>query len=110
MTAKSGFIYVVLAKGTNRLKIGWTADSTLGRLQDLQVACPFPLELLAVLPGSMLDERKFHARFRRFRVHGEWFEASTPVLDFILSLSEQGFTHWALAATGRARRSRARRA
>lgn len=56
------------------VKIG-VACSASERIRDLQVANPFELKTLAVLPSLFATtmERDLHRRFKHLRVRGEWF-------------------------------------
>jgi hypothetical protein len=68
-----GFIYLVHAVGTNRIKVGHTF-SPESRLRQLRTASPFPLRVLACWPGSVSAERRVHALLSQYRKVGEWFE------------------------------------
>jgi len=60
------------------VKIGWT---TLihDRMSALNCWSPVQLEIAATIPGGLILERRFHAKFLASRDHGEWF-AWTPEL------------------------------
>lgn len=75
-----GQIYIVRA-GEN-VKIGFTRNVEQ-RIAQLQTFFPFPLDLLLVLPGSLLTERQLHHRFRLSRVTGEWFRHGAEVEAFV---------------------------
>jgi len=70
---QEGFVYVIHAVGTNRIKIGYTTDLK-ARLRSLQTAAPFPLQMLANWPGTEARERRVHRYLSQFRKVGEWFE------------------------------------
>lgn len=72
-TNQPGFVYVIHATGTNRIKIGYSA-SPKDRLTQLQTGSPVPLQLLASWPGSVERERRVHRYLSQFRQTGEWFE------------------------------------
>lgn len=55
-----------------------------GRLGDLQVGCPWPLEIVALLPGGRVVEQILHLKFRRQRMLGEWFRNEGEVRDAML--------------------------
>ena len=55
MTEK-GFVYVIRAVGTRRIKIGFTTQPK-ERLASLQTGSPFPLEMISCRPGDRGDER-----------------------------------------------------
>lgn len=75
-----GFVYFV--RFSDRIKIGWSGNPT-ARLRNV----PHD-EVLAIVPGTMEDERQMHAMFARFRVNGEWFEAKRDLLQFIAALPQ----------------------
>lgn len=77
-------IYFIQAETTNLVKIGYTSDIRC-RLADLQAASPFPLTVMSTMPGDISDEHRLHARFKRLRVHNEWFQLSNELLDLIRS-------------------------
>ena len=68
-----GCVYFIKARGTDRVKIGWTNDLKK-RLANLQTASPFRLKVLLVLDESSRSvEKSLHDRFATARVCGEWF-------------------------------------
>ena len=70
-------IYVIWCEGTSYLKIGFTDDeSAESRLASLQVGCPFSLELIATIPGTMQFEGTLHGILKKLHVRGEWFDIS----------------------------------
>lgn len=80
---KKGMGGVYLVKGGERLKIGYSADIRL-RIQELQTGCPVVIEFVGALVGATHDdERKLHAKFDEYRIHGEWFEYGTGLADFV---------------------------
>jgi hypothetical protein len=68
-------VYFAQAAGGGPVKIGYCAEGALERrIGALRGACPFPLTVTRTLPGATrADERELHRRFRRSRLHGEWF-------------------------------------
>lgn len=50
-----------------------------GRLKTYASWAPWPLEIAALLEGSLRLEAKFHARFREQHSHHEWFHASAEL-------------------------------
>lgn len=54
------------------------------RLCDLQVASPWPLRLLGIIPCAPEDtERRLHRRFKAHRMRGEWFAPVKSLLRYI---------------------------
>ena len=72
-TKTAGYVYVIHATGTNRIKVGYST-SPKDRLAQLQTGSPFPLQLLASWPGGEDRERRVHRYLNQFRQIGEWFE------------------------------------
>ena len=67
-------VYFAKAGGLNVVKIGSTAGSVPERLRRLQTGCPEKLEILLVLPNGTYElETKFHKKFSKYRIQGEWF-------------------------------------
>lgn len=69
-------IYVVRIKnGTpSHFKIGFTiSKSPYPRMANIQVCCPFEIELVHFLYGSLGHEAAIMGRMKAFHVHGEWF-------------------------------------
>jgi len=79
-----GFVYVVLAVGIGRYKIGFSISDPRFRVKALQIGSPIKLELVAVIPKcSRDDELALHHRFEASRLHGEWFSGTSDLLAFI---------------------------
>ncbi len=70
MVAKNVKLYVVRAG--QFVKIGSTVDP-IKRLSQLQVGCPYKIQLVAVFPGTRKDEKELHRIFKKDRFRGEWF-------------------------------------
>lgn len=68
-----GRIYVFWCVGTQRFKIGYSAH-VKQRALAIQGQSPYPLRVVATKPGSMIEERDLHRKFRRFRSHSGWFD------------------------------------
>lgn len=78
------------------LKIGFAA-APQKRLAELQVGCPFKLEVIRTwrFPGAVFAngaEQRFHERNAAARVHGEWFEIDER--DAIKQLNELKKEFW----------------
>lgn len=67
-------VYVLRAKGTNLVKIGFTAGDVEERRRALQTGCPHELVVELTFAGTMEDERCAHERWADRRRVGEWFE------------------------------------
>ena len=75
-------VYFITCREQGVVKIGVAVDPEV-RLASLQTAAPAKLKLEATLEGSHNEERSFHARFAKCRLHGEWF-AITDELDALI--------------------------
>lgn len=71
---QAGFVYILHAEGTNRFKIGYSADPEK-RCQSVSQQSPFPIVLIHSYPSdnAYKDEQKLHNMFSNRRIHGEWF-------------------------------------
>lgn len=66
-------VYVLWAEGTDRFKIGYTADPIKKRCSAIDYMSPIPLRVVAVALGDRTRERALHSALHEFRTHGEWF-------------------------------------
>lgn len=78
-----GFVYFVYAKEVSRIKIGWSQRDAKYRIKTMATDCPCDLSLIVQVKGSRIDEREYHKKFHYINHHGEWFEATKELLDFI---------------------------
>lgn len=74
---KSGYIYLLNARGTNRYKIGLTQRTVEQRLKEINSKqSPFPIDLVHYV--SVRDvraaEKELHHQFAEYKKHNEWFE------------------------------------
>lgn len=70
---KGPVVYVVGEAGSSVVKIGMTKNIRK-RLGSIQTHYPRPLEVLWTHHGGIELEEFLHERFRRLRIHGEWFD------------------------------------
>lgn len=82
-----GVIYFIEAIGTGFVKIGFTRQMAGKRMQDLQVACPHELKLLAWMEEFEPREATIHSRFHHLRHRGEWFKLDEALRSFILDVA-----------------------
>lgn len=82
---KQGYIYFVHSPESARVKIGYTTDPDK-RIYGLQTASPSALEALAIITGTVVDERELHRRFAHLRVHREWFRDCDELREYIATL------------------------
>ena len=70
-------IYIIAAAGSPFVKIGKSRG--IGRLDDLQVGCPYQLAYLAIADWPDSDEKKIHRVLRHSRERGEWYRRGVDV-------------------------------
>lgn len=68
----AGSVYMISCFSGSYVKIGHSANPD-NRHRDLQTGCPFPLEVLATVPGGSDLEGVLHLWFGDLRLNGEWF-------------------------------------
>lgn len=80
-------IYFIRNAFRSAIKIGY-ASSMRGvgrRLHTLRTANVDALEVIAVIDGTIKDEKALHARFKSLRRRGEWFYDDPSIREFIAS-------------------------
>jgi hypothetical protein len=77
--------YVYFIGGGDWIKIGF-AKNVSRRLEALRTTCPFPLTVLASLPGTAKRERELQNRFAAYRLSGEWFRFDGDLKAFVETL------------------------
>lgn len=75
---KLGTIYLLWAKGTDRFKIGYTYAGVEKRAAAIETSSPWPILVVATMPGRVYDEKTVQLEFKRFRTHREWFSLPEP--------------------------------
>lgn len=68
------------------IKIGFTLDLAR-RLRQVQAHCPGRVAVLASIPGGRAEEAAYHLQFSKWRLHGEWFDRSRPIMSEIARLN-----------------------
>jgi hypothetical protein len=74
--------------GGGPVKIGWS-QRPQDRVYAYNTMSPYPLEIVATVPGSIALENRFHAHFAHLRSHREWFHES-PEIDAVISQAQAG--------------------
>lgn len=64
------------------IKIGVAIDLRQ-RIDKLQSASPYQINVVRVLPGGITEERKLHRRFSASHVKREWFRPDADLLTYI---------------------------
>jgi len=82
MKIRGGCIYFVAALDRSLIKIGFSSYPQ-GRFRQIRGASPVPLEFLASVVGTHLDEWKLHKVFLSARSHFEWFRATPEIMELI---------------------------
>ena len=76
-------VYFIQAEQSLRIKIG-IAENPEKRLKDLQVGSPEKLSLIGIVYGAgREEERRLHNVFHYAQTHGEWFEPTIRLVDWI---------------------------
>lgn len=78
---KSGYIYVIKSGKQKRYKIGKSYDS-FKRNKQLQTGSGNILNIICMFYFENIDitEKIIHEKFRKYRIHGEWFKFTDDVL------------------------------
>ncbi|WP_293966091.1 GIY-YIG nuclease family protein [Sphingomonas sp.] len=84
--ADGGHVYF-LASESGPIKIGYSTKLH-ARIRALKNSSPVPLTLLASVPGDRADEARWHRKFWRHHLHGEWFARNPELLAEIATLTE----------------------
>lgn len=74
------FVYFV--RVDSKVKIGVSCRPQ-HRFHALSTACPSEPEMLGVMPGSVELESQIHKKFARVRTHGEWFDLTSDLREYI---------------------------
>lgn len=68
------------------IKIG-VATNFDRRMASYKTHTPWPVKVLALIKGTLNDEKKLHKRFDHLRMEGEWFERGSDLMDYIQSIA-----------------------
>lgn len=78
-------VYFIQCGDEGPIKIG-KSTNVESRLQSLQGASPYKLNLLAWFLGVSADETRLHELFAKHRMRGEWFEPSEDIYRYIMDI------------------------
>ena len=84
-----GTVYFIRCQGW--VKVGFTSESDSkipARLRHMQTGNPFELELVMTVPGSLVDEKRFHYKLKKVRGIGEWFSDGPELQEVLARISE----------------------
>ena len=74
-------IYMAQVQGAEGpVKIGLTSGDPAARMSELQVASPWEVSLIRLIPGPRILERALQHRFADNRMRGEWFRFDASML------------------------------
>jgi DNA invertase Pin-like site-specific DNA recombinase len=78
---RTSLVYFI--RDGSKVKIGHSVKPSV-RMATLETHSK--LELLAVCHGGRIREQALHKRFKEYRIKGEWFDLSPPIIKYIASL------------------------
>lgn len=87
LARRKSYIYFLYAPVSRRMKIGYTKFFT-SRFSKIQSNSPEQLEVLRVIEGDGRLEKMLHRLFAEEHSHGEWFDASVKMVEFVKNLEE----------------------
>ncbi|EHU0385111.1 GIY-YIG nuclease family protein [Vibrio cholerae] len=77
-------VYFIQGEVLRHVKIGYSTKSALiQRLKAHQTGSPDKLILLGIALGTRKHEAELHQRFKASRLHGEWFQFSNELEQYI---------------------------
>lgn len=79
-------VYYIGARDVGRVKIGRT-QNLRARLNTLSAQSIDRLTVLATEPGGSREERARHELFKHLRRHGEWFEWTQDIEDWLVAVA-----------------------
>jgi hypothetical protein len=79
-------IYFIKDTVSQAIKIGHS-DNPEKRIGSLQTGNPHKLQLLGTVPGTELDEVRYHDQFASYRMEGEWFRGD--IIEDVLNIIAQ---------------------
>ena len=65
------------------VKIGYTQNSPIQRLYNLQIGNPHPLDIYSVIEGNAEIEKALHNQFLSSHIRGEWYHFTKDIIDYI---------------------------
>ena len=87
---KSGYVYLIHCKEATFYKIGISKTNYSLRLKDLQIGCPFELEMVDVIHSVNYHklEKELHNKFQEKFVRGEWYDLDDASLNKLMKYFE----------------------
>lgn len=81
-TLNKGYIYFIVDYDKKEVKIGYSKHPQQ-RLKEIKTSNPGKLILAKVIPGTRMDERKYHKVFCHSKLRREWFTLSPDIEEFL---------------------------
>jgi len=84
------FVHFIAGMGKNdvvAVNIGVSKNPEF-TLAEWKNQMPFPLKLLGMQQGTLEDAERLHKQFRTSLMHGSWYKATRPLLDYVASLEK----------------------
>lgn len=87
-------IYVAEIQNRKWVKIGYSDESCINRVAQLQTGCPYKINLVLAVDGSLLQEQQIHKALRvalaRIRLPAsfsmnEWYQGGHPFIKKLIS-------------------------
>jgi len=78
-------VYFIQSINGGLIKIGYSSHINR-RLREIQRTSPVKLRVLATISGRADIETEIHHKFRDERKHGEWFNPSQELLQYIINI------------------------
>ena len=80
-------VYFIRSNASGLVKIGKTTKPIEKRLSQISTVCAGGIELLASLNDVDVSlENDLHIKFKRLRVHGEWFLYEKDLIEYVCSI------------------------
>lgn len=80
---KSGHVYFIQAGKGGPIKIGYSGNNPIYRLNAIQTGNHESLRLLAYFDAPLAMEGSLHEKFSELRLRGEWFRPDPRLIGFI---------------------------
>lgn len=78
---KTGWIYFFRAE-KEAIKIGYSKNGIEGRKRAVQTGNHRKIKLIGSIPGGISLEKRIQKKFKKYHLHGEWFEYNIEIAEF----------------------------
>lgn len=82
------YVYVIINSTKDICKIGYSKNP-YRRLSDVQVGNHLKLRLYLVFKGGHDTEKRLHAKYRNYRMNGEWFRFEGDLKNNLLKIKRE---------------------